>query len=96
MEVAFSEEKIQKRIRQMAGEISRDYGAALINREDKRHVPFRVDYSGFPWDGSHWVGYSLEKDGMYRNLPYMALVPPTGDATKKDPERAKREAREKQ
>ncbi len=169
MEVAFSEEKIQKRVRQIAGEISRDYGeevveavgildngfmfltdlikhltcpvichflkveaidtmergrmrrnvvyspleqmqgknlllvdaivesgvtldhlvqqlllkgaksvrtAALIDRENKRHLHFRLDYLGFPWDGSHLVGYGLENDGLYRNLPYMALYPP--------------------
>ena len=172
MEVAFSERKIQQRVRQMAGEISRDYGqevveavgildngfmfltdlvkhltcpvichflkmeaidtmeggrprrhvvyspieqiqgknlllvdaivesgvtldhlvqqlllkepksvrtAGLINREDMRHLPFCVDYSGFSWNGSHLVGYGLAKDGLYRNLPYMAMDFPAAD-----------------
>ncbi len=172
MEIAFSEEKIQRRVRQIAGDISRDYGqdvveavgildngfmfltdlvkhltcpvichflkveaidtveggrprrnvvyspiaqvqgknlllvdaivesgvtldhlvqqlllkkpksvrtAALINREDRRHLPFSVDYSGFPWDGSYLVGYGLAKDGLYRNLPYIALDAPAAD-----------------
>ena len=50
--------------------------AALIDREDRRRVPFRVDYAGFSWDGGHLAGYVLEKDGLYRNLPYMAAITP--------------------
>ena len=48
--------------------------AALIDREDRRRLSFQVNYSGFPWDGGHLVGYGLEKDGLYRNLPYVAAV----------------------
>ena len=50
--------------------------AALIDREDRRRVPFRVDYAGFAWDGGHLAGYGLEKDGLYRNLPYLAAITP--------------------
>ena len=46
--------------------------AALLNREDRRRVPLRLDYVGFSWEGGHLVGFGLEKDGLYRNLPYVA------------------------
>ena len=48
--------------------------AALVDREERRRVPFQVDYVGFPWEGGHLVGYGLEKDGLYRNLPYVADI----------------------
>lgn len=52
--------------------------AALVDREDRRRVPLRLDYAGFSWSGNHLVGYGLEKDGLYRNLPYVAELPPPG------------------
>lgn len=48
--------------------------AALIDREDRRRLSFRVNYAGFAWDGGHVFGYGMEKDGLYRNLPYIAVV----------------------
>ena len=50
--------------------------AALVNREDRRRVPLELDYVGFSWTGDHLVGYGLEKDGLYRNLPYVAAMAP--------------------
>jgi hypoxanthine phosphoribosyltransferase len=50
--------------------------AAMVDREDRRRVPFRLDYTGFPWVGTNLlVGYGLAKDGLYRNLPYVAELP---------------------
>ena len=49
--------------------------AVLVDRQDRRRVDVRLDYAGFPWTGSHLVGYGLEKDGLYRNLPYVAELP---------------------
>ena len=49
--------------------------AVLINREDHRRVQMRIDYVGFVWKGEHLVGYGLEQDGLYRNLPYLATIP---------------------
>ena len=50
--------------------------AVLVDREDRRRVDCRVDYAGFQWTGGRLVGYGLEKDGLYRNLPYVAELPP--------------------
>jgi hypoxanthine phosphoribosyltransferase len=49
--------------------------AVLVDREDRRRVDCRVDYAGFQWTGNRVVGYGLDKQGLYRNLPYVAEVP---------------------
>jgi hypoxanthine phosphoribosyltransferase len=49
---------------------------ALIDRVDSRRIPFKVEYPGFSWDGGLLVGYGLDKNGRYRNLPYVATVIP--------------------
>lgn len=49
--------------------------AVLINREDRRRVALPLAYVGFTWDGGHLVGYGLDKNGLYRNLPYLGAVP---------------------
>jgi len=50
--------------------------AVLVDRADRRRVDCRLDYAGFQWTGHRLVGYGLEKDGLYRNLPYVAELPP--------------------
>jgi hypoxanthine phosphoribosyltransferase len=50
--------------------------AALIDRESRRRVSFQVDYAGFAYDGNHLLGYGMEKNGLYRNVPYVAAIPP--------------------
>ena len=52
--------------------------AALVDRQERRCLPFRVDYAGFPWEGGHLVGYGLDMGGRYRNLPYVATMTPPG------------------
>ena len=51
---------------------------ALVDRQDRRKVDFRLDYAGFQWTGNLLVGYGLGKDGRYRNLPYVAELSPEG------------------
>jgi hypoxanthine phosphoribosyltransferase len=48
--------------------------AALVNREDRRRVALPLAYVGFNWDGGHLVGYGLDQNGLYRNLPYLAAL----------------------
>ncbi|MBI2816167.1 MAG: hypoxanthine phosphoribosyltransferase [Acidobacteria bacterium] len=49
--------------------------AALVDREERRRLPFRVDYAGFTWQGSYLVGYGLDDErGLYRNFPYVAAI----------------------
>ena len=48
--------------------------ATLINREEGRRVALQIDYAGFSWDGGRLVGYGMDKEGLYRNLPYVATI----------------------
>jgi hypoxanthine phosphoribosyltransferase len=68
--------------------------AALLDREDRRRVELRLDYAGFPWSGGHVVGYGMDKDGLYRNLPYVAAITPDGAGEQRGPEIANREGSE--
>jgi hypoxanthine phosphoribosyltransferase len=47
--------------------------AALVNREDRRRVALPLAYVGFVWEGGHLVGYGLDQNGLYRNLPFLAV-----------------------
>jgi hypoxanthine phosphoribosyltransferase len=48
--------------------------ATLISREDGRRVALQIDYVGFSWDGGRLVGYGMDEEGLYRNLPYVAAA----------------------
>ena len=48
--------------------------AALVNREDRRRVALPLAYVGFNWEGGHLVGFGLDQNGLYRNLPYLAAI----------------------
>ncbi len=45
--------------------------AVLLEKPARRAVPVIVDYVGFTVDDVWWVGYGLDADGLYRNLPYL-------------------------
>jgi hypoxanthine phosphoribosyltransferase len=48
--------------------------AVLLDKPARRAVAIRPDYSGFVV-GDRWVvGYGLDWDGLYRNLPYISYV----------------------
>lgn len=45
---------------------------SLLFKENEDHSEITIDWSGFPI-GDEWViGYGLDVDGYYRNLPYIA------------------------
>jgi len=54
--------------------------ATLVDLEDRRRVALSMNYAGFPWNSGHLVGYGLAKDGLYRNLPYIAVIPSAATA----------------
>lgn len=46
----------------------------LLDKPDRRVVPVKVDYTGFPIPDEFVVGYGLDYDQRYRNLPYIGIV----------------------
>ena len=48
--------------------------AVLVTKRVARAVPVEVDYSGFEIDEGFVVGYGLDYEGRYRDLPYIGLL----------------------
>ena len=46
----------------------------LIDKPDRRIVPVPIDYCGFTIPDKFVVGYGLDYDQAYRNLPYIAVI----------------------
>ena len=61
-------------------EMLRDRGPAslrlctLLDKPDRRVVDVHVDYTGFQIPDEFVVGYGLDYDQRYRNLPYIGKV----------------------
>lgn len=47
---------------------------ALLNKPDRRKVTVHVDYVGFEVPNKYVVGYGLDYQQKYRNLPYLAIL----------------------
>lgn len=48
----------------------------LLNKPARREVPVEVDYVGFDIPDEFVVGYGLDFDELYRNLPFIAVLKP--------------------
>jgi len=47
--------------------------AVLFDNPDARKVNLQPEYTGFSAASKHWMGYGLgDREGLYRNLPYVA------------------------
>lgn len=46
----------------------------LLDKPDRRVVDVDVDYTGFVIPDEFVVGYGLDYDQLYRNLPYIGIV----------------------
>ena len=46
----------------------------LLNKPEAREVPVKVDYFGFSISNEFVIGYGLDLDQRYRELPYIAQV----------------------
>ena len=49
---------------------------ALLTKPSRRVVNITVDYVGFTVPDEFLVGYGLDYDGNYRNLPYIGVLKP--------------------
>ena len=47
---------------------------ALLDKIDRREVELTLDYVGFRIPNEFVVGYGLDYAGLYRNLPYVAVL----------------------
>ena len=48
--------------------------AALLNKPERRKVDIKLDYEGFVIPDEFVVGYGLDFDETYRNLPYIGIL----------------------
>ena len=48
----------------------------LLSKPDRRKVDVQVDYNGFVIPDYFVVGYGLDYDGKYRNLPFIGILKP--------------------
>ena len=46
----------------------------LLDKPDRRVAPVQVDYTGFQIPDEFVVGYGLDYDQKYRNLPYIGVI----------------------
>ena len=48
----------------------------LLDKVGRREVPVAIDYVGFVIPDEFVVGYGLDRGGLYRTLPYVAVLEP--------------------
>ena len=53
---------------------------ALLDKSAAREVPVQIDYRGFEIERLFVVGYGLDFDERYRNLPYIGVFDETAEA----------------
>ncbi|MDX9714432.1 MAG: hypoxanthine phosphoribosyltransferase [Dissulfurispiraceae bacterium] len=47
--------------------------AVLLDKKERREVDVEMDYKGFEIPNKFIVGYGLDYENRYRNLPYLAI-----------------------
>jgi hypoxanthine phosphoribosyltransferase len=51
----------------------------LLSKPDRRTINVAIDYVGFKIPNKYVVGYGLDYQQKYRNLPYLAVLDIEGD-----------------
>ena len=49
----------------------------LLNKPERREIEIPVDYVGFDIPDAFVIGYGLDYDEYYRNLPYIGILKPS-------------------
>jgi hypoxanthine phosphoribosyltransferase len=60
--------------------------AALLNKRERRQVDVPIDYICFEIPDEFVVGYGLDFDQIYRNLPFIGVLKPEAYARTSEPE----------
>ena len=47
---------------------------ALLNKKERRQINVPIDYCGFDIPDKFVVGYGLDFNGLYRNIPYILVL----------------------
>ena len=47
---------------------------SLLDKPERRETPVKIDYLGFKVPNEFIVGYGLDYNGLYRNLPYVGVL----------------------
>jgi len=47
---------------------------ALLDKPSRREIDVDIDYCGFQIDDNYVVGYGLDYNGKYRNLPFIGIL----------------------
>jgi len=55
----------------------------LLDKPSRRQVPFEAEYIGFTIPDHFVVGYGLDFDERFRNLPYLGRLNTAEDAASK-------------
>ena len=50
--------------------------ATLLDKPERRVLPFQANYVGFTIPDEFVIGYGLDYDEKYRNLPYVGVLKP--------------------
>jgi hypoxanthine phosphoribosyltransferase len=53
---------------------------ALLDKSSRREVEVSIDYRGFEIDDVFVVGYGLDYADLYRNLPYIGVLPSAAES----------------
>ncbi len=53
--------------------------ACLLSKPSRRKVNVRVDYTGFTIEDEFVIGYGLDFNERYRNMPYIGVLEQAGD-----------------
>ena len=53
--------------------------AALLDKPSRRKVPVPIDFIGFTIPDEFVIGYGLDYDERYRNLPFVGVLGPVSD-----------------
>jgi len=50
------------------------HSAVLLHKRERQEVDYTPDYTAFHIPNEFVVGYGLDYEDMYRNLPYLAVL----------------------